>query len=68
MVAKEKPSLQPLHRRRWGELTVHLDGCVEGEMVYDGALPGWIGRQLHVCSGMRRSCGFSIRAPLNFFT
>ena len=53
MFAEEKPSLQPLPLEpfryyRYGERTVHLDGCVEVEAAYYGAPPGWIGRLVQV--------------------
>ncbi len=53
MFAEERPALGPLPLEpfryyRFGERTVHLDGCVEVEAAYDGAPPGWIGRRVHV--------------------
>ena len=53
MFAEEQPSLGPLPLEpfryyRYGERTVHLDGCVEVEAAYYGAPPGWIGRRVHV--------------------
>ncbi|MBV8818091.1 MAG: IS21 family transposase [Acidobacteriaceae bacterium] len=53
MFAEEKPALLPLpvepfRYYRYGERTVHLDGCVEVEAAYYGAPPGWIGRRVHV--------------------
>ena len=53
MFAEEKPALrelpvEPFRYYRFGERTVHLDGCVEVEAAYYGAPPGWIGRKLHV--------------------
>ena len=53
MFAEEKPSLGPLPLEpfryyRYGERTVHLDGCVEVEAAYYGAPPGWIGRRIPV--------------------
>jgi hypothetical protein len=53
MFAEEKPHLGPLpvepfRYYEYGERTVHLDGCVEGEAAYYGAPPGWIGRRLQV--------------------
>ena len=53
MFAEEKPSLGPLpvepfRYYRFGERTVHLDGCVEVEAAYYGAPPGWIGQRIHV--------------------
>ena len=40
--------LEPFRYYRFGERTVHLDGCVEVEAAYYGAPPGWIGRKVHV--------------------
>jgi transposase len=53
MFAEERPTLGPLpvepfRYYRFGDRTVHLDGCVEVEAAYYGAPPGWIGRRLHV--------------------
>jgi transposase len=53
MFAEEKPSLrelpiEPFRYYRYGERTVHLDGCVEVEAAYYGAPPGWMGRKVHV--------------------
>jgi hypothetical protein len=53
MFAEEKPALLPLPMEpfryyRYGERTVHLDGCVEVEAAYYGAPPGWIGRRVQV--------------------
>jgi hypothetical protein len=53
MFAEEKPFLQalplePFRYYQYGMRTVHLDGCVEVEVAYYGAPPGWIGRQVHV--------------------
>src|SRR5436189_3677249 len=53
MFAEERPALGPLPLEpfryyRFGERTVHLDGCVEVDAAYYGAPPGWIGRRLHV--------------------
>jgi transposase len=53
MFAEERPSLGPLPLEpfryyRYGERTVHLDGCVEVEAAYDGAPPGWIGQRVQV--------------------
>src|SRR6186997_2650125 len=53
MFAEERPALGPLpvepfRYYRFGERTVHLDGCVEVEAAYYGAPPGWIGRRVHV--------------------
>ena len=53
MFAEEKPALrelplEPFRYYRYGERTVHLDGCVEVEAAYYGAPPGWIGRRLRV--------------------
>jgi transposase len=53
MFAEEQPALGPLPLEpfryyRYGERTVHLDGCVEVEAAYYGAPPGWIGRRIPV--------------------
>ena len=53
MFAEEQPALLPLpvepfRYYRYGERTVHLDGCVEVEAAYYGAPPGWIGRNVQV--------------------
>ena len=53
MFAEERPALGPLPLEpfryyRFGERTVHLDGCVEVEAAYYGAPPGWIGQRVHV--------------------
>src|SRR5437870_13809495 len=53
MFAEEQPALGPLpiepfRYYRYGERTVHLDGCVEVEAAYYGAPPGWIGRRVQV--------------------
>lgn len=53
MFAEERPALQPLpvepfRYYRYGERTVHLDGCVEVEAAYYSAPPGWIGRLVQV--------------------
>ena len=53
MFADEQPALGPLPLEpfryyRYGERTVHLDGCVEIEAAYYGAPPGWIGRRIPV--------------------
>jgi hypothetical protein len=53
MFAEEKPALLPLPLEpfryyRFGERSVHLDGCVEVEAAYYGAPPGWIGRKVQV--------------------
>jgi transposase len=53
MFAEEQPALGPLPLEpfryyRFGERTVHLDGCVEVEAAYYGAPPGWIGQRVHV--------------------
>jgi transposase len=53
MFAEEKPFLQPLPLEPFryyqhGKRTVHVDGCVEVDLAYYGAPPGWIGRQVHV--------------------
>jgi len=53
MFAEEQPALGPLpiepfRYYRYGERTVHLDGCVEVEAAYYGAPPGWIGQRVQV--------------------
>jgi hypothetical protein len=53
MFAEEKPYLLPLPAEpfryyRFGERTVHLDGCVEVEGAYYMAPPGHIGRRLQI--------------------
>ena len=53
MFAEERPALGPLPLEpfryyRFGERTVHLDGCVEVEAAYYGAPPGWIGQRIQV--------------------
>ena len=53
MFAEEKPTLselplEPFRYYKYGERTVHLDGCVEVEAAYYGAPPGWIGRKVQV--------------------
>lgn len=53
MFAEEKPALLPLpvepfRYYRYGQRTVHLDGCVEVEAAYYSAPPGWIGRRVQV--------------------
>jgi transposase len=53
MFAEERPALQPLpvepfRYYRFGDRTVHLDGCVEVEAAYYAAPPGWIGQRVQV--------------------
>jgi transposase len=53
MFAEERPflrelPLEPFRYYRFGERSVHLDGCVEVDASYYGAPPGWIGRKLRV--------------------
>jgi len=53
MFAEERPALGPLPLEpfryyKFGERTVHLDGCVEVEAAYYGLPPGWIGQRIHV--------------------
>lgn len=53
MFGEEKPTLQPLpvepfRYYKYGERTVHLDGCVEVDAAYYSAPPGWIGRSVNV--------------------
>jgi transposase len=53
MFAEEVPALGPLPLEpfryyRFGERTVHLNGCVEVDGAYYGAPPGWLGQRLSV--------------------
>ena len=53
MFAEERSTLgtlplEPFRYYRYGERSVHLDGCVEVEAAYYGAPPGWIGRRVQV--------------------
>lgn len=53
MFAEEKPALLPLpvepfRYYRYGERSVHLDGCVEVEAAYYSTPPGWIGKLVNV--------------------
>jgi transposase len=53
MFAEEKPALLPLPLEpfrfyRYGERTVHLDGCVEVEAAYYSVPPGRIGKRVNV--------------------
>src|SRR5688572_29452498 len=53
MFAEERLALHPLplepfRHYRYGERTVHLDGCVEVEAAYYGAPPGSIGKRIRV--------------------
>ena len=48
MTGVEPLPLEPFRYYRFGERTVHLDGCVEVEAAYYGAPPGWIGRRVQV--------------------
>jgi hypothetical protein len=53
MFAEEKPTLLPLPLEpfrwyRYGERTVHLDGCVEVEAAYYSVPPGLVGKRLRV--------------------
>ena len=53
MFAEERPALGPLpvepfRYYRFGDRTVHLNGCVEVEGAYYGAPPGWLGQRLQV--------------------
>jgi hypothetical protein len=53
MFAEERPALgllpiEPFRYYRYGERTVHLDGCIEVEAAYYGAPPGWIGQRVLV--------------------
>ncbi len=53
MFAEEKPALVPLplepfRSYRYGERTVHLDGCVEVEAAYYSVPPGLVGKRMQV--------------------
>lgn len=53
MFAEEKPALLPLPLEpfrfyRYGERTVHLDGCVEVDAAYYSVPPGRIGKRVNV--------------------
>lgn len=53
MFAEERPALLPLpvepfRYYRFGERTVHPDGCVEVEAAYYSAPPGWVSRHVRV--------------------
>ena len=53
MFGEERPALLPLpvepfRYYRYGERTVHLDGCVEVEAAYYSAPPGWVSRRVRV--------------------
>ncbi|HEV1993474.1 MAG TPA: IS21 family transposase [Candidatus Acidoferrum sp.] len=53
MFAEERPALLPLpvepfRYYKYGERTVHLDGCVEVEAAYYSAPPGWVGQRVRV--------------------
>ncbi len=53
MFAEERPRLGPLPLEpfryyRFGDRTVHLNGCVEVEGAYYGAPPGWLGQRVQV--------------------
>src|SRR6059036_1672562 len=53
MFAEERPALGPLpvepfRYYRFGDRTVHLNGCVEVEGAYYGAPPGWLGQRVQV--------------------
>jgi transposase len=53
MFAEERPALGPLPLEpfryyRFGDRTVHLNGCVEVEGAYYGAPPGWLGQRVPV--------------------
>jgi hypothetical protein len=53
MFAEERPALGPLPLEpfryyRFGNRTVHLNGCVEVEGAYYGAPPGWLGQRVQV--------------------
>src|SRR6058998_3500605 len=42
--------LEPFRYYRYGERTVHLDGCVEVDAAYYSVPPGWIGKLVNVQS------------------
>lgn len=53
MFAEERPALGPLpvepfRYYRFGDRTVHLNGCIEVEGAYYGAPPGWLGQRVQV--------------------
>jgi len=53
MFAEERPALGPLpvepfRYYRFGDRTVHLNGCVEVDGAYYGAPPGWLGQRVAV--------------------
>ena len=53
MFAEERPALGPLpvepfRYYRFGDRTVHLNGCVEVDGAYYGAPPGWLGQRVQV--------------------
>jgi len=53
MFAEERPALGPLpvepfRYYRFGQRTVHLNGCVEVDGAYYGAPPGWLGQRVQV--------------------
>src|SRR6266700_984445 len=53
MFAEERPALGPLpiepfRYYRFGDRTVHLNGCVEVDGAYYGAPPGWLGQRVPV--------------------
>jgi transposase len=53
LFGEERPALLPLpvepfRYYRYGERTVHLDGCVEVEAAYYSAPPGWVSRRVRV--------------------
>jgi transposase len=53
MFAEERPALGPLpvepcRYYRFGDRTVHLNGCVEVEGAYYFAPPGWLGQRVQV--------------------
>ncbi|MGH7393200.1 MAG: IS21 family transposase [Candidatus Rokuibacteriota bacterium] len=53
MFAEEQPHLLPLpvepfRYYQYGTRTVHLDGCVEVDLAYYAAPPGWLGREVRV--------------------
>jgi hypothetical protein len=53
MFAEEKPALAPLPLEpfrfyKYGQRTVHLDGCVEVEAAYYSVPPGYVSQRVQV--------------------
>ena len=70
MFAEEKPArmplpLEPFRHYQFGERRVNLDGCVEVEVAYYSAPPGWIGRSVNG-SGTAASCAWSILVRVSY--